>query len=136
MARQDKKTEPTTSELSSQAVALAEQLGRIAGTIEGTAEAWLNRASLTEQLTKVRDGATRLLNTLAGSALRGRKSAQLAATKQNRGRAASRTVDLAHAPGKKHRKPSPSKPGVKHSDERISKARTAEAIRHRRKSFA
>jgi len=56
MANQDKKTGVDT-ELNSQAMALAEQLGRIAGTIEGTAEQYLNRASVTEQLTRVRDQA-------------------------------------------------------------------------------
>ena len=62
MAIQDQKTDTATRELNSQALALAEQLGRIAGTLEGTAEAWLNRAAVTDQLTKVRDGATQLLN--------------------------------------------------------------------------
>ena len=40
MATQDQKN---AADLSEQAIALAEQLGRIAGTIEGTAESWMNR---------------------------------------------------------------------------------------------
>ena len=52
MAIQDQKPDTTTRELNAQALALAEQLGRIAGTLEGTAEAWLNRASVTDQLTE------------------------------------------------------------------------------------
>jgi hypothetical protein len=72
MATDDQKPDnSTTRELNSQALALAEQLGRIAGTLEGTAEAWLNRASVTEQLTKVRDGATQLLNSLSSGAASG-----------------------------------------------------------------
>ncbi len=54
MATQDQKN---ASDLGEQAIALAEQLGRIAGTIEGTAESWMDRRKLTEQLTRVRDGA-------------------------------------------------------------------------------
>jgi hypothetical protein len=63
------------TDLGQQAIALAEQLGRIAGTIEGTAEAWLNRGSLVEQLVKVRDGAAQMLDTLADGAARGRQAA-------------------------------------------------------------
>ena len=63
------------SDLSEQAIALAEQLGRIAGTIEGTAEAWLNRQSLADQLTRVRDGAAEMLESLTSGAERGRAAA-------------------------------------------------------------
>ena len=42
MATQEQKN---ASDLGEQAIALAEQLGRIAGTIEGTAESWMNRAA-------------------------------------------------------------------------------------------
>jgi hypothetical protein len=55
------------SDLGEQASALAEQLGRIAGTIEGTAEAWLDRPSLTRRLTQIRDDATRMLAMLGGT---------------------------------------------------------------------
>ena len=170
----DNRKDTTPSALESQAVALAEQLGRIAGTIEGTAEQWLNRPAIAEQLTRVRDSASQLLESLAGSAAKGRQavtggagvmSEQVrdAATKAvnaassavtslgeavGRGRTAKRSktasrsksakarADLAHAPGKKHRKPAPTKRGVKHSDERIPKLRTAAAARQRRKSYA
>jgi hypothetical protein len=63
------------SDLGAQAIALAEQLGRIAGTIEGTAETWLNRQSLTDQLTRVRDGAAEMLESLTSGAERGRSAA-------------------------------------------------------------
>jgi hypothetical protein len=160
------------SDLGQQAIALAEQLGRIAGTIEGTAEAWLNRQSLTDQLTRVRDGAAEMLESLTTGAERGRSAATAAtATVRNftgevrqtaskavtavvAGRRAgkdqrkskkpvkraaasgTRQADAAHAPGKQHRKPAPTMRGVKKSDERIPKARTAEAVRQRRKSHA
>ena len=172
----DNRKVTNSSALESQAVALAEQLGRIAGTIEGTAEQWMNRPAIAEQLTRVRDSASQLLDTLAGSAAKGRQAvtgsagamseqvrdaankavtaASSAATslgaavgrtataKRSKQKTASRAksakarVDLARAPGKKHRKPAPSKKGVKHSDERIPKMRTATVVRQRRKSWA
>ncbi|HKY22921.1 MAG TPA: hypothetical protein VJM31_17030 [Vicinamibacterales bacterium] len=152
------------SDLGQQALALAEQLGRIAGTIEGTAEAWLHRQTLADQLTRVRDGATDMLETLTDGAQKGRKvatgtvasftqtvrrtasSAMSAArvgraTQKNRKKkgasaVATRRADPAHAAGKKRRKPGPSVAGAKKSDERIPKMRTAAAVRQRRKSYA
>jgi len=136
MANQDKKTGVDT-ELNSQAMALAEQLGRIAGTIEGTAEQYLNRASVTEQLTRVRDQAMQLLEKVTGGASAGREAAQKKGGGSTNGhRNAGGRADLAHAPGKRHRKPAPSVRGAKKSDERIPKMRTAAAARHRRKSYA
>lgn len=134
MAIQDQKPDTTTRELNAQALALAEQLGRIAGTLEGTAEAWLNRASVTEQLTRVRDGATQLLNSLAGAAANGRRAVQ--AKPADAGRTPRRGADPAHAPGKAHRKPSPTAHGAKHSDLTIPKAKASAAARRRQKSFA
>jgi hypothetical protein len=155
MATDDQKPDnSTTRELNSQAIALAEQLGRIAGTLEGTAEAWLNRAAVTEQLTKVRDGATQLLNSLSSGATSGaatvRRVAQQSTgtaqkSKPGKGSTASsrplrKTVraaaDPAHAAGKKHRKPAQSVKGAKHSNSMIPKAKTAAAARRRRKSYA
>jgi hypothetical protein len=145
------------SDLGQQAIALAEQLGRIAGTIEGTAEAWLNRQSLADQLTRVRDGATEMLESLADGADKGRKAAadnlrtltddvrkralKVVPAKRKAKKAAApaaastRRADPAHAPGKRRRKPAPTMRGVK-TDESISKLRTAEANRQRRKSHA
>ena len=130
MARQDQK--PDTSELNSRALALAEQLGRMAGTLEGTAESLLNRTALTDQLAQVRDGAAELLNSLTGGT-KTSTSTRPARPGTSRG---GRSQDPAHAPGKRHRKPSPSVRGAKKSDSRIPKMRTAAAVRRRRKSYA
>jgi hypothetical protein len=142
------------SDLGQQAIALAEQLGRIAGTIEGTAETWLDRRSLADQLTRVRDGAAEMLESLTSGAEKGRKVVSQAATqamsavaaakdratkkKATSGTATTRTrrADASHAPGKQHRKPAPTLRGVKKSDQRIPKARTAAEVRRRRKSHA
>ena len=124
MATQEQKN---AADLGAQAIALAEQLGRIAGTIEGTAESWLKRERLAKQLTRVRDGATQMLEGLR------RKSAPAKKTKRAKP-AASAQPNPAHAPGKKRRGPAPTMHGVKKSDETIPKARLAEANRQRRKS--
>jgi hypothetical protein len=131
MARQDQKLD--TSELNSRALALAEQLGRMAGTLEGTAESLLNRTALTDQLAQVRDGAAELLKSLTEGA--GTSSAPPRPARSGVSRGA-RSEDPAHAPGKRHRKPSPSVRGAKKSDSRIPKMRTAAAARRRRKSYA
>ena len=81
MATQDEKR---ASDLGEQAIALAEQLGRIAGTIEGTAESWMNREKLTDQLARVRDGATQMLDGLTAGAERGRSAAASAVRKFGR----------------------------------------------------
>ena len=143
MATQDQKS---ASDLAEQAHALAEQLGRIAGTIEGTAESWVNRQQLADQLTRVRDGATQMLEGLTAGAERGRNAATMAVRKvRSRVKAktakpvsvaATRQADPSRAPGKRRRKPAPTLRGVKKSDERIPKLRTAAAVRRRRKSYA
>ena len=129
MATQEQKN---AADLGEQAIALAEQLGRMAGTIEGTAESWMDRQKLTDQLTRVRDSATQMLEGLTGAMAEGRKGAKA----KGRKAAARRQADPAHAPGKRRRKPAPSMKGVKKSDERIPKMRTAAAARQRRKSYA
>jgi hypothetical protein len=93
---------------------LAEQLGTIAGTVQGTTEKWLNRQS--------RSGA--------GTRRRNKKGARRGPVHTTR------MADPARAPGKRRRKPAPTVRGAKKSDERIPKMRTAAAVRRRRKSYA
>src|SRR5215204_1445550 len=119
MATQDQ-NQKNASDLGEQAAALAEQLGRIAGGLEGTGEAWLTRQKLADQLTRVRDGATQMLEGLSAGAEQGRKVAARAARtvglKRSGGQAkktkpaarAAQQADPAHAPGKRRRKPAPS----------------------------
>ncbi len=127
MATQDERDAAT---LGDQAVALAEQLGRIAGTIEGTAEGLLNRQRIAEQLTRVRDSASRMLQDLTARAKPKGRNAKKKPAK------AMRAADPARAPGKRRRKPGPTLHGAKKSDLAIPKARTAAAARQRRKSYA
>lgn len=132
MATREKKNE---ADLGEQAIALAEQLGRIAGTIEGTAESFMTRRKLTDQLTRVRNSATEMLEGLTGGTAKGRK-ASAARKKKAASAASARKADPAHAPGKRRRKPAPSMKGIKKSDERIPKMKTAAAARQRRKTYA
>ena len=120
------------TDLGEQAIALAEQLGRIAGTIEGTAESLMDRQSLTDQLTRVRDSAAQMLEGLTDGIGKGRK----AKNKKPSRAASARQADPARAPGKRRRKPAPTMKGVKKSDQRIPKMKTAAVVRQRRKSYA
>ena len=140
-------TQKNAADLSEQAVALAEQLGRIAGTIGGTAESWMNRQQLTDQLARVRDGANQMLEGLTTGLDKGRAAAGdlrlMAVRRLRRGKMKAapsarkrQAADPSRAPGKRRRKPAPSKKGVKKSDERIPKMRTAAEVRQRRKSYA
>ena len=131
MATPDQKK---AADLSEQAIALAEQLGRIAGTIEGTAESWMNRQQLADQLARVRDSATQMLEGLTRGVKKGRKASKAKGAKAAAAR--TRQADPAHAPGKRRKKPAPTMRGVKKSDERIPKMKTAAAARQRRKSYA
>lgn len=132
MATQEQRN---ASDFGEQASALAEQLGRIAGTIEGTAESWIQRRKLTDQLTRVRDSATRMLAGLNGAAAKERKASKAKKAK-GASTATRQAADPARAPGKRRRKPAPTMRGVKKSDERIPKLRTAAVVRQRRKSYA
>ena len=97
---------------------MAEQLGRIAGTIEGTAESWMNRQKLTEQLTRVRDGAAEMLESLGAGAPKALAERGKPVKRVSRG--GPRPADPAHAPGKRHRKPVAVEAGRQEIDQRDS----------------
>lgn len=112
-----------------QVVQFAEQLGRIIGTVQAKTDGWLDRQTLTTQISGIRDAAADLLKHVAG----GESNASSAATSKAASSAGtSRSRGAVDAPGKKHRKPVPGTRGAKHSDERIAKLRVANANRQRR----
>jgi hypothetical protein len=49
-------------------LALAEQVGRIAGTVQAKAEGWLDRNALSAQIASIRDSATDLLQQIGANA--------------------------------------------------------------------
>ena len=107
-------------------MAFAEQLGRMAGTIQTRAEGWMDRETLNRQIAGVRDGAADLLEQLAGGAMKAskKKPAAAAARGGNKGRSGG-VVD---APGKKHRKPPPTDPGANIADSQAAKMWTAKTM--------
>jgi hypothetical protein len=107
-------------------ISFAEQLGRIAGTVQARADGWLNRQTLSDQLTRIRDGAADLLDHLES----GTASIEAAPAKKKKTGRSGGKVD---APGKTHRKPPPSARGTKHSDEMIPKGNAAQRMRHMRR---
>jgi len=116
----------TAEEIEQRVVAFAEQLGRMAGTIQAKAEGWMDRETLSRQIAGVRDGAADLLEQLAGGAMKAskKKPAAAAARGGNKGRSGG-VVD---APGKRHRKPSPTDPGANIADSQAAKMWTARTM--------
>jgi hypothetical protein len=128
--------------LGDRALALADQLGYIVGTIEGAAKSKMDRKKLADQLTRVRDSAAHMLEGLTDGASKGRKSVQrmglrpAGGQKKTASAPASLKADPSRAPGKRRRKPAPTLRGVKKSDQRIPKVKVAAVVRQRRKTYA
>jgi hypothetical protein len=115
-------------------VSFAEQLGRIAGTVQAKADGWLDRQTLNDQLTRIRDGAADLLDHLgSGMAPIAAVPAKKEKTTARRAAGMGRSGGKVGAPGKTHRKPPPSARGSKHSDEMIPKGNAARRMRHSRR---
>ena len=115
-------SDATTAEAMEQRVtAFAEQLGRMAGTIQAKAEGWMDRETLNEQIAGVRDGAAHLLEQLAAATRAPKKKAAVAVARQGQGRSG----DVVDAPGKKHRKQAPADPDATIARNQAAKMRTA-----------
>lgn len=95
-------------------VQLAEQLGRIAGTMKAKTEGWLDPQTLSAQLTSIRDSAADLLSQVTGQ--------EPAAEPPRADKPARGPVD---APGKRHRKAPPSVRAGKHVADRVTTMREA-----------
>jgi hypothetical protein len=133
-----KKQEPTGSAVEQKIVALAEQMGWLIGTVQARAEGWLDRGTLEEPLTRIREGAADVLANLSSTQRNEPSSTTPAKPRVSRRTSAAaarlgRAADPSRAPGKKHKPPTPSTRGVKHSEEHVTKLRSAEAVRRRRK---
>jgi len=111
-------------------VAFAEQLGRIAGTVQTRAEGWMDRESLSKQIAGVRDGAAALLKRLAAGTP---KAAKRKRSGGSRGRNKGRSGGVVDAPGKKHRGPAPVDPRVKRADSDPAGTPTAKVIKANRR---
>jgi hypothetical protein len=118
----------TTADVIEQRVlAFAEQLGRIAGTVQAKTAGWMNDDALKEELARVRDGAADLLQQLTGGAAavaKVRPATGVAAPRTSKGRSGG-VVD---APGKKHRPRSPSDPDASRVGDQAAKMRAAKTM--------
>jgi hypothetical protein len=122
----DASDSPMADAMERRVVAFAEQLGRIAGTVQARTEGWMDRETLTTQVTKVRDAAAELLERLAGGAARTVKTKPAVAS--GRGRQKGRSGGVVDAPGKKHRKPLPADPRSNVVSSQASKTRMARTM--------
>lgn len=119
------KRETRADAMEQRVLAFAEQLGRMAGTIQAKAEGWMDRETLNRRIASVRDGAAELLEQLAGDATNAAEKEPAAAT---RGGNKGRSGGVVDAPGKKHRKPEPTDPDAKIANSQAAKMRTAKTM--------
>jgi len=110
-------------------VAFAEQVGRLIGTVESKSERWMDQKALSDQLTQIRDGAVDLLNHLGSALASGRAAAKPQKPQRKASTPAGRSGGTVDAPGKTHRKKAKGARGAKHSDETISKIKSAKTMR-------
>ena len=116
----------TSDAMEQRVVAFAEQLGRIAGTVQAKADGWMDREALKKQIASVRDGAADLLQQLADRAATAPMKTQAAAAA--RGGSKGRSGGVVDAPGKQHRKPIPADPDANIADSQAAKMRTAKTM--------
>jgi hypothetical protein len=117
---------PTVDGLEERVLAFAEQLGRIAGTVQAKTAGWMNGDALKKELARVRDGAAELLQQLTADAPPVAVSTRTGdpAPRTTRGRSGG-VVD---APGKKHRPPMPTDPGANRVGSQAAKMRAAKTM--------
>jgi len=111
-------------------LAFAEQLGRIAGSVQAKTAGWVDGDALKKELARVRDGAADLLQQLTASAPPAASNRPAAAPSRRR-----RSGGVVDAPGKKHRPPLPADPGASRADSQAAKMRASKTMvktpRHR-----
>jgi hypothetical protein len=112
--------------LEERVLAFAEQLGRIAGTVQAKTAGWMDGDALKKELARVRDGAADLLQQLTADA------PPVAVSKPTGGpaprRSRGRSGGIVDAPGKKHRPPMPTDPEANRADSQAAKMRAAKTM--------
>jgi hypothetical protein len=115
--------------LEQRVIAFAEQLGRMAGTVQARTAGWMDRETLRGEISRVRDAAVELLGQLADGATSDAKASKTKpAAPAPRRRNVGRSGGMVDAPGKKHRPPMPSDPGGTIVDSQTAKMRTAKTM--------
>jgi hypothetical protein len=115
----------TDSALEQRVLAFAEQLGRIAGTVQAKTSRWMNDDTLKDELARVRDGAADLLTQLTGGGTAVAQKPVAAAAVPGPRKRSGGVVD---APGKKHRSRMPSDPDESHVRSQAAKMRAAKTM--------
>lgn len=115
MAKQTPMPDANATSLEDRIVTFAEQVGWVVGLAQAKAEGWAQNTQLKERLTWIRDEASSLLTKLDAGSDNGERQPTPSQTPGSP--AKWRASDPAHAPGKRHRKPMPSRRGVKHSSQ-------------------
>jgi hypothetical protein len=117
---------PTVDGLEERVLAFAEQLGRIAGTVQAKTAGWMDGDALKKELARVRDGAAELLQQLTADAPPIVVSTRTGGPAPRRTRG--RSGGIVDAPGKKHRRPLPTDPGANRADSQAAKMRDAKTM--------
>jgi hypothetical protein len=92
----------TVDSMEQKMLALAEQLGRIIGTVQAKAEGWLDRDALSAQVSTIRDSASDLLTQLGGGTPKAAASrpAPASGTSRNAGASAGKDAGTTKAGAK------------------------------------
>ena len=100
--------------IEAQVVAFASQLGFMVGTVQAKAEGWLDRKTLSQEISRIRDKATALLDRVNGEITAAAAAAQRSAASSRQdakqtaaGSDARPGRGPVDAPGKRHRRPPP-----------------------------
>ena len=117
---------PRVEGLEQRVLAFAEQLGRIAGTVQAKTAGWMDGDALKKDLARVRDGAAELLQQLTADAPPAAVSTRTGGPAPRRTRG--RSGGIVDAPGKKHRRPMPTDPGANRADSQAAKMRAAKTM--------
>ena len=107
-------------------IAFAEQVGRIAGTLQTKAEGWMDHETLKTRIAAVHDAAANLLEHLRVGATKALDKKPAAIAK--RGSTKGRSGGVVDAPRKKHRKPMPADPAARLANSQAAKRRTAKTM--------
>lgn len=117
---------PAIDGLEERVLAFAEQLGRIAGTVQARTAGLMDNDTLKRELARVRDGAADLLQQLTAAAPRATESRPVAGAAPRRSR--SRSGGTVDAPGKKHRPVMAKDPGANRAASQAAKMRAAKTM--------
>jgi hypothetical protein len=117
----------TAEAMEQQMLAFAEQLGRMAGTLQVKADGWIDRDARNEQVASLRSGAAELIEQFKGGFSLSKASKKKPSARPAR-KAAGRSGGVVDAPGKKHRKPAPRGAAAKRANNPAAKLKAAKTM--------